>query len=124
MPTQVQVGYDLKALIWLSYLDQVLSILGLQFESELIPDGDGRGWPAFVLDQEPDPAVQGVLSRQVLNLDWLTITEQENRTHFTLCQFFNWKKWILTALELFNRKRVKSVSLSPDFAAGGKNAYN
>jgi hypothetical protein len=33
-------------------LDQVLSVLGLQLEGELVPDGDGRGGPALVLHQK------------------------------------------------------------------------
>ena len=52
-------------------LQQVLPLLGLQLEVERVPDSDGGGGSALVLDQEADPAVQSVLRREVGDGDGL-----------------------------------------------------
>ena len=46
-------------------LQQVLPLLRLQLEVERVADSDGGGGAALVLDQQPHPAVQGVLGGQV-----------------------------------------------------------
>ena len=48
-----------------SHLEQVPALLGLKLEVEGVPDSDGGGGAALVLDEEPHSAVQGVLRRQV-----------------------------------------------------------
>ena len=58
-------------------LQQVLPLLGLQLEVQGVPDSDGGGGPALVLDQQPHAAVQRVLGRQVLYGYWLAGPGQE-----------------------------------------------